>query len=448
MSYYDLPALGKAQALSLFGFSVIPVPHRQKKPTLKWKAYQERKPTSEELVEWFGNGHGEQNIAIITGVVSGVVVVDADSPEAEAWVEQNLPATPWKVKTKKGTHHFYRHPGGHIRNKARIKTTEGKIPLDVRADGGFVIAAGSTHPEDIVYQFVGNWKIPREEIPVLDAYLFADPELEKQTVPAMTDITARVRAYLAKTPPAIEGQGGDAHTLSTACRIVRGFALDEETSVSLLLEWNQTCQPPWSEHEIRQKVRNAIEYGSEPIGHLRDAERPRSYSGPAPAADLSQDNQPETATGITVDDFRAYMPMHAYIFVPGRDLWPAASVNAKVAPIDETKASLWLDRNRTVEQMTWAPGEPMLIRNRLISEGGWIERQGVTCFNLYRPPKVIKGDPAKVTPWLEHIRKIYGQDTEHIVAWLAHRVQKPKEKINHALVLGGLQGIGDGRQLH
>src|ERR1035437_9937768 len=31
---------------------------------------------------------------------------------------------------------------------------------------------------------------------------------------------------------------------------------------------------------------------------------------------------------------------------------------------------------------------------------------------------------------------------EHIIKWLAHRVQKPGEKINHALVLGGKQGIG------
>ena len=31
---------------------------------------------------------------------------------------------------------------------------------------------------------------------------------------------------------------------------------------------------------------------------------------------------------------------------------------------------------------------------------------------------------------------------EHIIRWLAHRVQCPQEKINHALVLGGNQGIG------
>ena len=30
----------------------------------------------------------------------------------------------------------------------------------------------------------------------------------------------------------------------------------------------------------------------------------------------------------------------------------------------------------------------------------------------------------------------------HIIYFLAHRVQRPEEKINHALVLGGKQGIG------
>jgi hypothetical protein len=47
-----------------------------------------------------------------------------------------------------------------------------------------------------------------------------------------------------------------------------------------------------------------------------------------------------------------------------------------------------------------------------------------------------------VQPWLDHIKKVFPDEAEHIATWLAHRVQKPHEKINHALVLGGLQGIG------
>jgi hypothetical protein len=92
--------------------------------------------------------------------------------------------------------------------------------------------------------------------------------------------------------------------------------------------------------------------------------------------------------------------------------------------------------------MTWAPGEPTEIKDQLVSEGGWIERPGVTVFNLYRPPSLVPGNAADTTPWLDHVRRVYPDDADHIVKWLAHRVQRPHEKINHALVLGGLQGIG------
>jgi hypothetical protein len=92
--------------------------------------------------------------------------------------------------------------------------------------------------------------------------------------------------------------------------------------------------------------------------------------------------------------------------------------------------------------MTWIPGLPMLIRDRLVVLGGWIERPKVTTFNHYRPPKLELGDFSQAGPWLDHVRKIYADDAEHIIRWLAHRVQKPDDKINHALVLGGPQGIG------
>ena len=163
-----------------------------------------------------------------------------------------------------------------------------------------------------------------------------------------------------------------------------------------------------------------------------------------------QDRSPvtpaEAVNGVALDDFHAYMPMHSYIFAPSREMWPAGSVNARIPPIGigdkKIAASTWLDQNRPVEQMTWVPGEPMLISGRLIADGGWIERNGVTCFNLYRPPTIELGDPERAEPWLDHAHKVFGDDAAHIIAWLAHRVQRPAEKINHALVLGGGQGIG------
>jgi hypothetical protein len=84
----------------------------------------------------------------------------------------------------------------------------------------------------------------------------------------------------------------------------------------------------------------------------------------------SPKGQPEQEDGkarpISADDFFAYMPTRKYIFVPTGELWPGKSVNARLG----FNASAWLDQNRRVEQMTWAPGQPMLIEGRLIADGG------------------------------------------------------------------------------
>jgi hypothetical protein len=115
-------------------------------------------------------------------------------------------------------------------------------------------------------------------------------------------------------------------------------------------------------------------------------------------------------------------------------------VNGK--PVTITPAR-WLDQNRPVEQMTWCPGLPMSIPDRLVADGGWIERKAVTCFNLYRPPRIKLGNAAEAGLWLEHVHHVYApEDARHVIRWLAHRVQRPQEKINHGLVLGGEQGIG------
>jgi hypothetical protein len=162
---------------------------------------------------------------------------------------------------------------------------------------------------------------------------------------------------------------------------------------------------------------------------------------------------------ISLDDFWAYMPMHNYIYAPARAHWPGASVNSRLPaakltdgngqPLRNDKGeeiivapTKWLDKHKPVEQMIWAPGLPMIIRNRLLLEGGWTTKHGVACFNLYQSPTILRGKVGEAGKWTEHVRLVYPDEADHILDWLAHRVQRPDEKINHALVLGGEQGIG------
>jgi len=149
---------------------------------------------------------------------------------------------------------------------------------------------------------------------------------------------------------------------------------------------------------------------------------------------------------ITLDDFFAYMPAHQYLYVPTRELWPASSVDGRLPPVKvngkPVSPSEWLDNNRPVEQMTWTPAEPEIIRDKVSQISGWVPHAGATVFNQYRAPNPPGGRPDRAGPWLEHVRRVYPDDADHIINWMAQRVQRPGVKCNHALVLGGLQGIG------
>jgi hypothetical protein len=83
----------------------------------------------------------------------------------------------------------------------------------------------------------------------------------------------RARRYLAALSPAIAGRHGDLHTFRVCCRLVRGFALDDEQALELLQEWNNRCQPPWTDRELAQKITSARHYGRESIGGLLETRR-------------------------------------------------------------------------------------------------------------------------------------------------------------------------------
>lgn len=83
----------------------------------------------------------------------------------------------------------------------------------------------------------------------------------------------RARRYLARVPPAIAGAHGDVHTFRVCCRLVRGFALDDDAALAVMAGWNTQCQPPWNDRELRDKLRRARRYGREAIAGLLSQER-------------------------------------------------------------------------------------------------------------------------------------------------------------------------------
>src|SRR5207253_9672726 len=129
----------------------LPVKARGKTPLVEWRTYQRRLPTLAEVREWFTRWP-DANVGVVTGAVSGLVVVDLDSLEAvqeflRRWGNQPL-STP-VVRTGRGVQVYFRHPGASVPNRA------GLLPdTDIRGDGGFVVAPGSVHESGHVYRFL------------------------------------------------------------------------------------------------------------------------------------------------------------------------------------------------------------------------------------------------------------------------------------------------------
>jgi hypothetical protein len=102
--------------------------------------------------------------------------------------------------------------------------------------------------------------------------------------------------------------------------------------------------------------------------------------------------------------------------------------------IDENIRSEALINNRCkkVDAIDYAPGFPP-----------YFTEKGINYVNTWydSTDPGIPGDPS---PWLNHFDALgwIGDDKEHIIKFLAHTIQNPDDKINHAIILGGGEGIG------
>lgn len=246
------------------GYWVIPTVRADKKPAIFWKEYQTVKPTSEEVDGWFARG--DRNIGVICGGASGVVVIDADDAAAESWVRTNCGFSPFRVKTRKGTHFYYRHPGGHVQSKARVITG---INVDVRGDGGLATGAGSIHDTGHVYCLdVGSDIVSVQDLPVYDPGWFPKPVItqpaDRKAYEGM-DRFDRAARYMDRIPGVGNGLRNQS-AFQAAASVVRDFGLDLPQGMALMMEWNTRNDPPMPLAELEATVKSALASGRLPLG--------------------------------------------------------------------------------------------------------------------------------------------------------------------------------------
>lgn len=154
------------------GFSVMPLGSISKDASGKkvigwpaggWKKYQEEIASTEEVSKW-----NCKNLGIVTGQVSGLLVLDADSYKSgfdpELLASFNIPITPVQETASGGRQFLFKLPKGLIIKNDVCIGSKGS-GIDVRGDGGMVIAPPSTTPYGEYTWIVSPFDTPLAEIP-------------------------------------------------------------------------------------------------------------------------------------------------------------------------------------------------------------------------------------------------------------------------------------------
>lgn len=195
--------------------------------------------------------HPHANIGFPTGQINGIFVVDSDGPQGEATladlVKKNgpLPLT-YTVRTGRGYHYYFRQPPG-------VKVKSGACllgpKLDVKGDGGYVVAPPSIHPET---------KRPYEVI----------SDREPAVAPSWLIDLVRDEVRIKKPPDAerpatkiLAGTRND--TLASLGGRIRRMGLSQTEIEAALLAMNEErCDPPLERAEVLRIAQSIAGYAT------------------------------------------------------------------------------------------------------------------------------------------------------------------------------------------
>jgi hypothetical protein len=219
------------------GYLVFPCKPQSKKPATP-NGFKDATTDPQTIRRWWSD-NPDYNVAIRTGKESNLIVLDVDEGGEQTLKDNGWNATATvTIKTGKGFHHYYKHPGGTISTKVRL--AEG---IDVKADGGYVLAPPSVHPNGSAYE----WIIGPQDAAIADA-----PEWLLQERPSK-GLTTLVEATIP------EGQRND--TLFSRARSLFAQGYDETEVFGALYAVNQNrCKPPLDDTEVLSIVESAAKY--------------------------------------------------------------------------------------------------------------------------------------------------------------------------------------------
>lgn len=193
----------------------------------------------------------DANIGIAAGEVSDIIVIDVDN--TDVWLNlQNqhgsIPDT-WMAETGGGGYHVYfcHQPG--------IRNMVGVIPgIDVRSDGGHVVAPPSLHASGQRYKWIKGHSPATQGPAIMPDWL-------------VTEITGvRQQGGSSRPLPDKITEGGRNDLLASAAGVMRrkNFSFDA-VKAALLIENRLRCEPPLDDDEVVRIVRSVDRYPAENV---------------------------------------------------------------------------------------------------------------------------------------------------------------------------------------
>jgi hypothetical protein len=236
-----------------FGFSIIPIKPRDKRPSVdKWECYQETRATPGQIAEWFRDP--ALNVGVLCGKVSGnLVVLDFDSPKAYAtyWDGKDPSEKTFVSKTGRGYQVWVRDP---ILSELTTKIDYRPfMDLEVRANSHYVVAPPSIHPSGPTYVVLGVLQI--FEIPgLVDSVENRLRELGYQggrrKWPRLKEVVRGVA----------QGERNNAAFVMSRFLLFT-LGMPEQDAIFGLQVWNrQFNKPPLSDEELEQVLHSSLKY--------------------------------------------------------------------------------------------------------------------------------------------------------------------------------------------
>jgi KaiC/GvpD/RAD55 family RecA-like ATPase len=271
------------------GWAVFPLVPREKIPLLsKAKGGNGLKDASADVdtVTAWWTRYPDANIGLTTGASSGLVVVDVDGADGEAAlaVYGELPLTVESL-TGKGRHLLFR-------GAPEIRNSAGKLgpQLDVRAEGGYIVAPPSIHPNGGVYRWA-NGRHPGKLTPA---------DLPESIAKRITGVVGSIQPVVGAAPQSavdvvFSGVGSGGRNQALTAYAGRLFAKQHgaDEVLELVRAVNTTkVNPPLEDAEVVALVQS--------IGQTHHRNHP-------PAPEPSQDRQPSPLVPITVSIFEGMM---------------------------------------------------------------------------------------------------------------------------------------------